>query len=822
MEYQKNNSVEKLKHDGQVMIATGKSKTEMHWKNKNMQYSALLDKLAITTRTPETAAEYRKISKAEKDNLKDVGGFVGGSLKNGRRKAENVQSRSLLTLDLDYVSGDIWASIELMWDFGVAMYSTHSHSPENPRLRLIIPLSRPVLPDEYQAISRMIADELGIDQFDDTTYEPCRLMYWPSTSQDGEYIFKVQDLPWLDPDSVLARYTFGWQDISYWPESSRARARINSALKKQEDPLEKKGVIGAFCRTYDIHEAISEFLPDTYIAGADGARYTYADGSTSGGVVIYEDKFSFSHHGTDPASGILCNAFDLVRLHKFGELDDAARSDTLPGNMPSYKKMCEIAATDEKVRIQMGREKMQAAKDDFEEVDEPEDAAETTEPEVDEDDSWLGTLEYTKQGVIKSSIDNVKIILENDPMLKGKIAYNEFSTRNNVRGKLPWSHEKKSRNWGDKDDSGIRHYVEKVYGISRATQAINDATVLVFNQNRFHPVRDYLKELEWDGAERVETVLIDYFGVEDNAYTRSASRIFVCGAVARIMDPGCQLDYVTTIVGKQGIRKGTFYRYMAKYDDWYTELATIKFKESIEETMGKWIVEMAEMAPTKKSEIEEMKMFITNKSKTIRMAYAHNPIDVPRQYVLVASTNEFSFLKDPTGDRRYLPVDARMEKVTKSVVKNLKDEVDQIYAEAVQLYKKLKHKALMLSKEEEEIAAVAQDGHRIVDDEEGIIIGYLNTPLPMDWYDRSLSGRSVYFSDINDNSAALDKDACFMRDRICVKEIMSELYGQHGKIDTRESARINKILQGLKDWEKQKSPIKIKGYSLQRGYYRKA
>ena len=292
-----NNKIIRIKYDGQVSLATGKNKKEIHWKNKNLLYSALIEKLTTTTRTPETYVEYKKMPKTDRDNIKDVGGFVGGSLKNGRRKAENVANRTLLSLDLDYVNGDVWSSIEMLWEFSVAMYSTHTHAPDNQRLRLIIPLSRPVLPDEYQAISRMIADDLGIDQFDDTTYEPSRLMYWPSTSADGEYVFKVQDLPWLNPDEVLARYTFGWQDVSYWPESSRARAKITSAIKRQEDPLEKKGVIGAFCRTFSTSEAIAEFLDEVYTAGDDDTRYTFTDGSTTGGVVIYEDKFSFSHHG---------------------------------------------------------------------------------------------------------------------------------------------------------------------------------------------------------------------------------------------------------------------------------------------------------------------------------------------------------------------------------------------------------------------------------------------------------------------------------------------------------------------------------------------
>ncbi|UZQ49092.1 virulence-associated E family protein [Clostridium kluyveri] len=809
MEYktENNQKIIKVKHDGSITLATGKNRHEKHWKNKTMIWSELVKKLSVTTRTPETHAEYKKMSKSERDGIKDVGGFVGGSLKNGRRKAENVANRTLLTLDLDYVKGDIWSSIELLWDFSVVMYSTHTHTPDNPRLRLVIPLSRPILPDEYQAIGRMVADDLGIDQFDDTTYQSHRLMYWPSTSSDGIYEFKFQDGNWLDADEVLKRYP-DWKDISYWPESSRARAHIDTQIKRQEDPLTKMGIIGAFCRTYSISEAMDAFLSDVYAPGADETRYTYIEGSTSGGVVVYEDKFSYSHHGTDPASEILCNAFDLVRIHKFGYKDDSVRVDTKSNNLPSFKEMSQFAINDDKVKIQLGRDRISSAKDEFGIVE-------------DDSDEWLTKLQYTQQGAIRKTIDNVKIILENDPRLKGKFAYNEFTMRKTTMGALPWNPESKTRAWGDNsdsDDSGIRHYLEKAYDITRSAQVINDAVNLVFNENKFHPVRDYLRSLEWDGIKRIDTLLINYFGAEDNIYTKAATRIFLCGGVARIFHPGCQLDYVLTLAGPQGIRKGTFYRIMAKNDEWYTELNTIKPKEAIEETMGKWIVEMAEMTPTRKSEVDEMKAFITNKTKTVRLAYARNPTDIPRQYVLAASNNNSAFLKDPTGDRRYFPVDADMNKATKSIKTDLAKEVDQLWAEAMVIYEEKGNEALQLTDEEKKLAEIAQDNHRIVDDEEGSIIEYLNTPLPKDWYEKDLYQRQRYF---NDNlEPKVNKEDGFTRDRVCVKEILNELYGVSGKVDLRDSARINKILQGLRGWKRQKSVIRIKGYGLQRGYYR--
>jgi putative DNA primase/helicase len=210
-----------LKHDGKITIAVGRSRKETNWKNKEMFWSELVSKLRETKRTDETYEEYKKLSKSDKDEIKDVGGFVGGTLKGGRRKADSIVWRQIITLDADFVKGDLWSAVESIFGYGCVMYSTHSHTPTKPRLRLVIPLKRAVTPDAYQAIARRIAADIGIDFFDDTTYQPHRLMYWPSTSKDGEYVFKYLDEEWLDPDEVLNRYS-DWKDSSYWPESSKS------------------------------------------------------------------------------------------------------------------------------------------------------------------------------------------------------------------------------------------------------------------------------------------------------------------------------------------------------------------------------------------------------------------------------------------------------------------------------------------------------------------------------------------------------------------------------------------------------------------------
>jgi len=799
------NPIPKIKHDGQVAFATGSSKTSKQWKNKNILYSALVEKLSHTTRTPETYAEYKKMPKTDRDRIKDVGGFVGGSLKNGRRKAENVANRTLLTLDLDYVVGDVWSSIELLWDFSVAMYSTHTHASDNQRLRIVIPLSRPVLPDEYQAISRMIADDLGIDQFDDTTYEPSRLMYWPSTSADGDYVFKVQDLEWLNPDDVLDRYTFGWEDVSYWPESSRARAKLNSAIKKQEDPLEKKGVIGAFCRTYSISEAIAEFLNEVYTAGADDTRYTFSEGSTSGGLVVYDDKFSFSHHGTDPTSGMLCNAFDLIRIHKFGDLDDDAKEDTPANRLPSFTRMSEFAASDNKVMQTLGKERMDKAQEDFDTV--------VSDEEVSTE--WLKEFTYTEQGKIRSTISNFLLIIENEPLLRNNIAFNEFSNRAVVVGKLPWRNKNNKEDWNDTDDSGLREFIEKYYQIS-STAKCADALALSFEKHSFHPIKDYLNSLTWDGVERVNTLFIDYLGAEDCSYVRTVSKKVLAAAVARVFVPGIKFDNMLILSGKQGVGKSTIIKKLGK--DWYSDsLSTVSGKEAYEQLQGVWILELAEMMATKKADIEATKHFLSKTEDIYRVAYGRRTSRFPRQCIFIGTSNEHEFLRDSTGNRRFWPVDIAVNKPKKDVFKDLDIEVDQIWAEALQLFKD--HEPLYLNYEEEQEAKKQQESHSEESAKAGLIEEYLNKPITDGWYNLGIAEKRNYIhgSDFGESPAG-----DITRSKTCVMEIWCELFNGEPKMLTPIMSReINDILKGIEGWKSYDGRLRFgKTYGTQRAFVR--
>lgn len=796
-----------------IFIATGKSKTETKWKNIEISYQDLVEKLQVTTRTRETYSEYKRMAKANRDEIKDVGGFVGGSLKGGRKTAENLANRSLITLDLDSVDiavSDLWDNITMFNDYEVIIYSTHSHEPSSPRLRLVIPLDRVVLPDEYQAITRKIAEEIGIDMFDDTTYQPHRLMYWPSTSSDGEYIFLRQEGPWLQPESVLDKY-LDWKNVSFWPESSRQSVRIHSQIKKQEDPLEKNGIIGAFCRTYSISESVDKFLSEVYLPTNVDGRHTYSEGSTVGGVVTYEDKFAYSHHGTDPISGMLCNAFDLVRIHKFGIRDEDAKEGTPANRLPSFVAMAELASSDKDVRRTLGTEKLQDVMDDFEFED---GKVEKEVPNID----WVEKLDYDNRGTLRGTIDNAVIILENDPRVKGKLIYNDFSNRATVVGKLPWSDEI-NRDWKDDDDSGVRHFLESTYDLSGAGK-IADAITIVYQANKIHPVKEYLNSLTWDGIKRIETLLTDYLGAEDGIYTRAVISKHLTAGVTRIMRPGCKYDTMLTLTGPQGIGKSTFIRFLGK--DWFNDsLDTVKGKDAYEQLQGSWMVEMSELTATRKADLEASKQFLSKTEDIYRVAYGRRTSRFKRQCIFWGTSNDKEFLRDKTGDRRTWPVDCGVVEIKKDIFKDLKPEVDQIWAEAVALYKS--GAKLHLVGIEADEAVKQQRAHAEDSPKTGLIQEYLNREYPVNWEDMGLFERRNYIDGTDDDFDVAASTHTMVKYKTCVMEIWCELFkGEPKALTPILSREINDILRGLDDWERSKGALRFGSiYGVQRGFLRK-
>lgn len=784
-----------VQNDKELDVALGNSRKTKKWKNRTMLWSELLDRLANVTRTPETVAEYRAMSRNRQAEIKDVGGFVGGYAEHGSRS--NIRHRSVLCLDADFADGDLWPDWEILYGRAAAIYSTHKHTPEKPRLRLVVPLSRNVSPDEYQAIGRRVAFVLGIDKFDDTSYQPQRVMYWPSCSQDGEYIFQHLDGTFLDPDEVLASY-HNWADVSSWPMSSRQADIVKRSGAKQGDPLEKGGIVGAFCRAYyPIQEAIAEFVP-TYQPCDTPGRYTYTEGSTAAGVVLYDDKFSYSHHGTDPASGQTVNAWDLVRIHKFHELDDDADPEKPTTTRPSYKAMAQLAMDDPRVRAQLVSDRMAEA-DDFEVL-----------PDEPEPDDWKQKLKITEKGGIARTIGNVVTILRHDPAVAGALALNEMDHNIVARKSLPWRDVKGSSQWVDADDSDLRYYLEQTYGLD-GKDKIFDAVNVVAGRNRFHPVREYLDGCSWDGVPRVETLLVDYLGAEDNEYTRAVTRKTLAAAVARIYRPGCKFDYMLTLQGRQGLGKSKFIGKLG--GPWFSDtFGTMQGKESYEQILGVWIVEVGELAGMRKAEVDAIKLYLTKQTDRFRPAYGHRLQEFPRQCIFIGTTNETQFLRDTTGNRRFWVVATPNEPAHDMETDLTPETVQLIWGEAVELYKK--GEALYLPPELEKMAREIQEAYEEENPKAGIVAGYLDRLLPEGWDGMDPYSRRQWLES--------DAEGVTRRTTVCTLEIWTEaLNGNPDKLDRYASKEIRDIMATLPDWKHQGNKRITAGpYGRQRYYER--
>lgn len=781
-------------------IATANSRKDKVWKNREVTWDEFLDRVKTTIRTSESQSEYKKLGKGKQDDIKDVGGFVAGKLREGKRKSGYVENRSMLTLDMDYADVGIWEQITLFFDFRCCIYSTHKHTPEKPRLRLIIPLLRSVSADEYSAVARMIAFDIGIEQFDDTTYEPTRLMYWPSTSSDGEFVFESQDGGLLDPDLILSRYK-DWRDTSQWPISSRQTALVKNNIGKQADPLEKEGLVGAFCRAYTIQTAIEVFLSDVYRPSLMPERYDYIPADSTAGVLVYDDKFAFSHHATDPAVGKLCNAFDLVRIHKFYELDSNRSTGGDGMKLPSFKAMQEFCINDEKVKLQLAKEREAEAIDDFEA----------------EDENWQTGLELSKNGDIKDTLSNIVLILRHDKRLEG-IAYNQHRDGIDVRKELPWKQVKPG--WNDSDLAGAKVYFDKQYKLWSPGK-FKDALLAVAAERIFHPIKDYFDSLDpWDGLERIDRLLIDYLGAEDSSYSRAIIRKTLCAAVARIYEPGIKFDHILVLNGPQGIGKSTFFAKLGRR--WFSDSLTIsdmRDKAAAEKLQGYWILELGELAGIKKVDVETVKSFISRNDDKYRASYGFNVESHPRQCIIVGSTNcESGFLRDITGNRRFWPVRVGGDSLKKPW--QLED-IEQIWAEAISKYKA--GEVLYLTGKDAEMAFKEQSDAMESDEREGLVRQYLEKLLPDNWKDMDLFERRSF---LTGGDFETEQVGTVLRDRVCTMEIWCECFCKEAvNMKKADAYELNAIMAKIEGWERyegnKKGNFKFPIYGTQRGYIRK-
>ena len=799
-----------MQYNRKLQISTAGTRKATHWPKSEIMWSEFAEKLKTPVRGTETLEQYLALPKSQQDELKDVGGFVGGTFAGDRRKAANVTGRDLITLDLDNIPAgqteDILRRVDGL-GCAAAVYSTRKHSGYAPRLRVIIPVDRTGTADEYEPAARKLASLIGIEFCDPTTFEASRLMYWPSCSSDSQYVSEIYDKPFCSLDGVLGMYG-DWHDISQWPQVPGSEAIERRRLAKQENPTAKRGIIGAFCRTYTITQAMEKFIPGMYEETVIPGRYTYTGGSTVGGAVVYDgDLFLYSHHATDPCSGQLVNAFDLVRLQMFGDKDNDVKEGTPVSKMPSFVMMSRLAQDDPNVSDLLSKERYEQAREAFQTPEQG------TSSVPDYDLSWLTKLTKDGNGRYEKTINNAVIVLENDPLLKGKIVTDEFASCGMVLGRVPWDQRDEKRRWTDVDDAGFYRYVEVFYGLT-GREKLDHALMIVSAQNKINDVRHYLQELKWDGKPRVDTLLSDYLGADDTPYTRAVMRKSLCAAVARAVIGGVKYDYMPIFTGPQGIGKSTFLAILGK--QWFSDsLTTFEGKEAAELIQGTWINEVGELSAFTKQETQVIKQFLSKTEDIYRAAYGRRTDKYLRRCVFFGTSNDSEFLKDMTGNRRFWPVDVGVNPAKRSVWKELPQEVDQIWAEAYAYW--AAGEELYMPKELEAAAVEQQETHREASGKEGLIMDFLNKPVPISWNQMDLVKRRMFLS-----GGMHVEEKLVLRDKICAVEIWTECFGGDLKYMKRsDSMEINNILLHGK-WQRIKTPRDFGPYGPQRGFTRPA
>ena len=306
---------------------------------------------------------------------------------------------------------------------------------------------------------------------------------------------------------------------------------------------------------------------------------------------------------------------------------------------------------------------------------------------------------------------------------------------------------------------------------------------------------------------------MDYLGAEDTPYTRAVTRKSLCAAVARALTPGVKYDYMPIISGPQGIGKSTLLRLLGK--DWFSDsLQTFEGKEAAEMLQGVWINEIGELQGMTRSEVNDIKGFLSRSEDLYRVPYGRRTNAFPRRCVFFGTTNDTEYLRDATGNRRFWPVDVAKTEPTKDVFMDLEDEVDQIWAEAVTRWRL--GEALFLSGELEAVAREQQEAHRESSTREGMIIEFLKKPVPADWYSRSIAARQIWLGGGEECADLIP------RDRICAAEIWCECLQQPlFRMAQRDTREINGILQNLDGWEPAPERPYFGGeYGRQRGYKR--
>lgn len=754
-------------------IAYGKNKTALHWRQSSVSWDEILEWMS---------------SPADK---KDITGYVLGTLRpttrlhkkdeapclEMHRVKDGIETRSALALDIDAPGPDFLDTMELTFGYRAVMHTTFGSAPDDPRYRLIIPTDREMAPDEYITACQTMMQRLGKDQFDQSTDQPERFMYKPAAQRPEWFTHWVFDGPEIHVDGLLEAFE---PDLSSLPAPKSRNKR---------DPFEIEGVIGAFNRAYSDWD----LLIDTYdlpYEKVDDDRYQLIGAKSEAGMgpVQGTTGLVYSHHAHDPAFGKTCSAFDLVRLHQFGELDEDAKASTPVNKLPSHSAMMEMAQVDHRVTAEL-------VGLDFDVI---------MDEDVVQVDGWkMGLRLAPRSGKFVDCIQNWDLVAKHDPVF-GCLAYNELTLSPEFTANVPWRKVHDRNRIVTKNDRWETvHYIEREYNIRMSlewTSALMEAKAW---KSVVNPVRDYLEKLTWDGVSRVEECLP---GVRPTDYTRKVARKSLVAAVARMFEPGIKWDHTLVLYGLEGLGKSWWVEKMAR--GFFSSLGDIKDKDTLLQMQRSWIMLADEGHSMRKADNDSLKEFLTKTQDMFRMPYDRETLVHPRHCVIWSSTNDETFLRRQEGNRRYLIVHCE-ERVNFGAMTD--EYIDQLWAEAVFLYRA--GEQMFLSEDESTMAAEERERFIEEDAHAGVIQEYLNTLVPENWWEMSLEQRMGWTAD---RAQGFVTEGTEYIDRVCSIQLWVEAMGRR-KGDARRTdlLDINNAMKRMPGWKSMPGRHRIPGYGPQ-------
>lgn len=720
------------------------------------------------------------------------------------RDNRSVSRRSaVIPLDIDNPDDGFDLRVELvLTGVAYAMHTTHSSTPSEPRYRLLVRADRDMAPDEFVAAGQALATKLGIEQFDKGSFQATRFMYLPATRKPEWYDYWIGEGEPVVVDDLLADFD---RDLSDKP--------IPKPNRTKRDPFELEDPIGAFNRAYEDWDLLIEAYELPYDKVSDD-RYQLRGASSEAGMgpVSGVDGLVFSHHANDPAYGRACSAFDLVRLHWFGELDEAAKQGTPVNKLPSHIEMLAVASADKRVVSEI----FNAMTSDFEptgeldDLDDPDGESSDSPPH---DTGWKSALRLTRQGRFQDDVRNWDLILEHDPVFN-LLYFNVLTMSPEVSGHLPWRKVTPlHRTFDAVDMAKMRFYVEREYNFRPAKEFLDALVISKAGDRRISPVHDYLEQLVWDGVERVETCLP---GAADTRYNRLVARKILTAAVARVYQPGIKWDHTLVLQGGEGLGKSTWVERMAHVGlperrTYHYTLGRISDKDTLLAMHMSWIVVSDEGHSLRKADNDALKEFLTRNNDVFRMPYDRDTVVHPRQCVIWSTTNDDVFLRRQEGNRRFLMVRC-LERFDIDAM--TPDYVDQLWAEAVHMYKN--GERLYLTDEESHLAELERDPFLEEDTTAGVLEEFLNTLVPMDWWGRSPESRRQW---MEDRAQGFETEGDTLVDRTCSRQLWHEALGQ--RITPRKTDLLE-ITASLKSigWVSA-GPKHFPGYGTQTVFIRK-